>query len=501
MTASIHAEDLLPLDAIRAKLDRAERDGAPLGNIWRTLRRETQAAPDAHAWYTPFVAAVTGDEALRQDAKRIIARFLEYAELGPLGSGVQFHFWCFAFPFARWAIWFDLLRRLGAYGEREAEETAATFLRLQLRDYHSGLLTKPHPECVDNQAASLCLSSVVLGTLFADGPGDGTLAMELREEALGRAEAMIGGMPASGYSGEGSTYQGVVVAITIPFFVEFLERAVGGDWFDRPCAPNGTSAHDILRMTVRLWQPSGLLLPWDDYGYQFGCKAPIAFLARRTGEGAYLRILEDAANWNDNPSAGWGFDDPVWALVHWPEARADAVRDWQPWAAEHLGGVLVNPDGTRYLMQMWDETIPKPTRPHVNPNALVLEADGIPLTADGAKSDECHAFDFDDTWVERRGQNFGITRFSYGKSTGAGHGVLLVDGWETLRPAAGFAAQTLHDFDADGQTLTGDVTGLYASVYPDCRRVLRRSRLVADRAWLVEDLARFDEAHEVTSRW
>ncbi|MFW6062241.1 MAG: hypothetical protein ACOC93_05475 [Planctomycetota bacterium] len=318
--------DLINLPDIKTKLTRAETDHALAGRIWRAIRRQATAAPDEHAWFVPFAAAVTDSEPLHVEAKRILLNYLDALEAGALASSVQFHFWCYAFPHARWAVWFDLVRHSPVWSAAEAQEAAARFVLLQHAHFHSGMLVKPTPECVDNQTASLVLSSLLVGELFAQAPGEGRLARAMRDEALARAPRMIGGMPASGYSGEGSTYQGTIVAYLVPLLVEALARIDGGDWLDRPCEPNGTTARAILEMTARIWQPSGLLLPWDDYGYQFGLKSPLAYLARRTGEPRYLRMLE-SANWANNRPAGWGYDDPVWALVHWPEdLSAGGVR-------------------------------------------------------------------------------------------------------------------------------------------------------------------------------
>ena len=491
---------LIDLETLRARLRRAEQDNPPLARLWRTMRRQVRADAQAHAWSVPLVAAVTRDETLAAEARAIIGDYLDAAEQGSLGAGVQFHFWCYAFPHARWAIWFDLLAREGLWGDR-AEATAARFLTLQLRDFHSGLLVKPYPECVDNQAASLTLASLAIGTLFADGPAEGRLAHAMRDEALNRAEGMIGGMPPGGYNGEGSTYQGTIVAFLVPLLVELLEAATGDDWFERPCAPHGTTAAAILRAVARLQMPSGLLLPWDDYGYMTGLKSPLAWWAARTGDAAALAALE-TADWSNTTAAGWGYDDHAWALAWWPQRAASAAAaGWSSWAEAGTGAALVSPDGSRYLMQMWDPAAPQPMRQHVNPNALVLEAFGTPLTVDGTPADDCTAFHYDDTWVTRGFIGLTPERVNFGKGCGGAHNVLLIDGVESLRPREGYAPQHLVSFDAEAQEVVADVTGLYRSVWPDARRIRRRSCLVANDIWIVEDLAQFDQPHRITSRW
>jgi hypothetical protein len=494
---------MIDLGATRRKLQRAEAVPGRLGQVWRAVRRLARAHPDRTPWLTPFVAVMDNDPALIAHARRGIADYLRgAAEQG--SAGYLFNIWCFAFPHCRWALWFDLLRRGGHYTPEEADELAAQFLLIQHRDHHAGLLVKPYPECVDNQAASLCLSSLVVGTLFADTPGHGHLARFLREEAALRLEAMIGGMPRSGYSGEGSTYQGLIVAFAVPFLVEMLERMRGRDLFDQPLPPRGTSARDILLMTSRLWMPGGLLLPWDDYGYQFGIAAPLAYLAHRTGDTPMLRLLEHAVNWSrlNIDSAGWGFDHAVWSLVWWPlpEQPAPDVR-WAGWASDEVGGALCDPGGRRYALQMWDPTGAMCTRAQVNPNSLILEADGVPLCADGTPDSKRDPLQYPGAVYER---NFGagaFQRMNLSKGCGGSHNAILVDGNEALRPSDRYELSRLEAFDAAAGSITGDVTGLYRDVYADCQRMRRRTRLVQDRFWLVEDLARFAHEHDLTSRW
>ncbi len=488
---------LIDIDATRAKLSSAT---GRMAQVWDLVRRLAHAHPDKNPWLTPFVALMERDPAMVQHARDAIAGHLDSAQ-EKAECGYLFNIWCFAFPHCRWAIWFDLLRQAGIYSDTEAEELAARFLLIQHRDHHAGLQVKPFPGCADNQVASLCLSSLVVGTLFADGPGDGHLARRLREESAPRLESMIGGMPPSGYSGEGSTYQGLIVAFATPFLLEMLERERGRDLFDTPLQPEGTSAADVLRMTSRLWMPGGLLLPWDDYGYQYGITAPLAYLAHRDGDRHCLALLEHEAPWSrvNAGSAGWGFDEVVWTLAWWPETAAPDLA-WKPWTNGPVGGTLVDPPGRCYLMQMWDPTSPMCVRSQVNPNSLVLTVDGIPLMADGTPGAKCAALSFPGAVYER---NFGagaFQRMNLSKGCGGSHTCILVDGWEGFRPTHEDYAPSHLVESPDGQ-LVGDVTGLYRDAYPDCRVVRRRSTLVDNRFWLVEDLAAFEQPHNLDSRW
>ena len=500
MTKPFYIADL---DGLRDKLARAERDGAPMGRVWAALRRRTRAAPEAFPWFTPFVALATGEERDLEAARRAIRNYVATFALTPYTMGLQFHFWCFAFPHARWTLYFQWLDALGAWTPEEGRRLREELIRFQFVNFFSGMRTKPEPECVDNQTMSLCYSNALVGHLFSGGDQPSTLARRMRGEGVRRLPDMLGGMPPSGYSGEGSTYMDHVVGPCVPLLVEFLEQAEGGDWFARELPPAGGSAETIVRMIAREWTPTGLTLPWDHYGYSLPVRSCIAYGAYKTGESFYHELLEKHAGWTHDVSIGWGYDDLVWSLVWWPARRpAGKAVAFPSWAADDVGAALVSDDSRLYLMQMWDHTNPGyPTRAHVNPNALVLCADGSPLTVDGVADKECTAFNFDDTWKEISGLDFTPRRTNFGAGCGGAHGIVLVDGWEGMRAQTHYEQARLVAFDPVGKSVTADVTPLYRERWPDARRVRRRSRLCEERFWLIEDLAVFEAEHRFTARW
>ena len=498
-------EKLLPIDALRAKIAHIEATGGRRLDLWNAMLRLSRGNPQGNPWFLPFVAVMTDDSALIAEAKKAVGNYLAEAE-GKGSAGYLFNIWCFAFPHCRWALWFDFMRRAGYYSKDEADEIAAKFLCIQFRDNLAGLRVKPDPECVDNQTASLVLASYLIGSLFMDGPGEGNLARLLCDAAAPRLEAMIGGMPPSGYGGEGSTYQGRIVAFAIPLLLEALEHLRGEDLFETPLATRGASAASVLRSTRNLWLPGGLLLPWDDYGWQFGIAFPLAYLAARTGDPLCSRMLERDANWSrfNGSGAGWGHDDPVWTLIYWPDLPSGELPGWTPWRDPSLGGTLVDPHGDTFLMQMWDPTAPMCSRPHVNPNAIILSYKGIPFSADGSDGEGSPDLHYDGAVFDR---NFGAgaaQHMNLSKGCAGSHSCLLVDGDQGFRPKSeGYvrSVQAACVDPADPDTIAGDVTGLYASAYPDALSVRRRSTLIGDRFWLIEDYASFADEHDFTARW
>lgn len=494
------------LAALRGKLDQAARAGSRLGQVWEMVRRLARAHPDGYPWYVPFVALVTGEERDLEPARRAVRNYVRTLDVVPFGMGLQFHFWCFAFPHARWALYFQWLDSIGAWDAAEAKALREKLITFQFENFFYGMRTKPEPECVDNQTMALCFSNALVGHLFSGAPAPSITAARMKEDGLRRLPDMLGGMPPSGYSGEGSTYMDYVVGPCIPFLVEFLQRVEGGDWYRRELPPHGGSAATVLQMIAREWMPNGLLLPWDHYGYSLPVRSSIAYAARRTGEAFYTELLERHASWVHNVSIGWGFDDLVWALVWWPEtvpqAAVGAGSVFTSWAHAEIGGALVSADTDLYLMQMWDHTNPGyPTRAHVNPNAVVLAAYGSPLTVDGVPAKECTAFHYADTWKELTNVTFSVLRSNFGPGCAGSHSVLLVDGWEGMRATTEYEQATQLEFDPVRQVLAADVTPLYRERWPDALAVRRRSQLIADRFWLIDDLAEFAQEHEFTSRW
>ena len=500
------------LDALREKLSRAKREGTLMGRVWDSLLRRSRSAPENFPWFTPFVALMSGDSKDIENAKEAIRRYVATLDPQSFGMGLQFHFWCFAFPHARWSLYFQWLSAMGAWDAGEEKQIREELLMFQYVNFFYGMRTKPEPECVDNQTMSLCFSNALLGLLF----GESAMARRMYADGIRRLPSLIGGIPTSGYSGEGSTYMDFVVGPSIPFIVELLERGNGENWFGKSLPPHGGSAETVCRMISREWLPNGLLLPWDHYGYAIPVRSCIAYAAHRSKDPFYGELLEQQANWACDQSVGWGFDDLVWSLIWWPERkgarvegggrreeRPGVVRGFRSWAEPEVGAALVSDDSQLYLMQMWDESTPVyPTRAHINPNSLILSAYGSPLTIDGVPDKECTAFNFDDTWREVSYMDIGTSRkFNFGSGCGGAHSVILVDMWEGMRAFTEYRQATMLDFSEKEKSVTADVTPIYREKFSDVKTVRRRSRLCCERFWLIEDLAVFGKEHEITARF
>jgi len=198
-----------------------------------------------------------------------------------------------------------------------------------------------------------------------------------------------------------------------------------------------------------------------------------------------------------------GYDDLVWSLIWWPQTKQRAHASFASWHEPDVGAALVSDDAELYLMQMWDESTPvHPTRAHVNPNAIVLCAYGSPLTTDGVPNKDCIDFNFDDTWREVGYMDLGTTRkFNFGSGCGGAHSILLVDRWEGMRASTEYRQAEMLEFSQTAKSVTADVTPIYRERFTDTKMVRRRSRLCAERFWLIEDLAVFGDMHDITARF
>lgn len=491
--------------ALREAILALETQGGRKAQLWRLIKNSARSAPLNYPWFTPFVALITRQAQDIENARLVLRTYISKLDPMSFSTGMQYHFWCFAFPHAKWSLYFQWLCTLGAFAPAEQEAIAQQLIQYHFVNFFYGLRTKPEPECVDNQTLSLALSSALVGYLFAQGEKPSAMAQVMFEEGLRRLPVVVGDMPASGYSGEGSAYMDCVNGPAIPLAVELLERITGerGLLYRRFTAAGGTP-FNVLLMTAREWMPGGLLLPWDNYGYQFGVRATAAYGARATGQALFYDILEKECIWSYDIGVGWAYDDLVWTLIWWPERPADRTPGaaGRSWFEPEVGGALLSDDQNFYLMQMWDASAPGiPTRAHVNPNAVLFNGYGAPLSADGSPAAEgCPRFRFPDTF---RRVSFltmgGDDVYNYGDGCGGAHSILLVDGWEGLRL---FGEQAQFSNPAgDAHSLFCDVTPTYQERVPDVVTVQRKSTLCAGRFFVVEDRAVFRQPHRLTSRF
>ena len=486
---------------LRRKLAGAE---GPLANLWSCVKRLAAADPLKYPWFPAFCHLATGEEVYARGARECLLKLCNEMPASNYNMGIQFHYWCAAFPAARQAIMYDWVADSPVFSDDDRRFIESSFIRHVFVNFYTGLRVKPTLEtgASDNQILSCAFTCLVVGYLFGVKRARHPLARVMYEESLPWFEPLIGNMPASGYSLEGSTYMDVVVGPAVALTCAALEEMTGQDWFERRLPPNGASMRSMIEMISRIWMPCGLYLPWDNHGYHEPAKMNLAFLACRSGDAACVRPIAALDCWAVNPCVGWGWDDTIWTLLWWPDGPAPAGgRVFPTWAHDEVGGALVSPDGSLYLMQMWDTSGVNDSvgRPHVNPNSLVIDCFGSPITVDGNAMENCAALNFEDCWQDRQGMDFFVRRFNFGAGTLGAHNCIIVDGWEGLRPMQRPLRGSLVAF-TPGRAITGDVTPFYAEHY-DARSVRRTSRLVDDRFFVVSDAVDFASEHTLASRW
>lgn len=509
MSVLLHAEPFLLDDvaALRADILSLGAADGRRWELWRTLRDSARRAPDDFGWFVPFVAVITREPDDIVRARHIVDAYI--AKLDPMSfsTGLQFHFWCFAFPHAKLSLYFQWLCSIGAYTQEEADAIAERLVSYHFVNFYYGMRDKPEPECVDNQALSLVLSSTIVGHLFSQGDRPSRMAEIMLRDGLRRLPGMLSEIPPSGYTGEGSDYMNCVVGPAVPLATEVLER-VGGyrDVLEVPFEPGGAQPAAALRIVARSFMPGGLLLPWDNYGYQFGMRSTLAYGARRTGEDLFFEVLENEVIWTYDIGIGWAYDDLVWTLIWWPapSARTEPDPSWRNWYEPDVGAAFASADGDGYVMQMWDESTPViPTRSHVNPNAVLFNGYRVPISADGSPPEDAeHRFQFDDTWREVSFLAIDTeSRYNYGDGCAGAHSVILLDGMEGMRAHTDYAQIAATAHDADRQWVWADVTPIYRENFADVTEVSRRTQLHGDRLVTIVDRVRSDDPHRVTSRF
>ena len=493
------------IDELRKEILALDNESGKRSQLWSLIINSARRSPLDFGWYVPFVAVITREKQDIDNARKIIFTYLDKLEPMRFCSGLQFHFWCFAFPHAKVSMYFQWLCTIGAFSREEKKDISDRLIEYHFTNFYYGMLTKPEPECVDNQALSLCLSNAMVGAIFSRGENPSSIAKIMLRDGLRRLPDMIGDMPLSGYSGEGSAYMDCVNGPAIPLSVELLEYLTGENGLlFQSMGKNGAKPLSVLKMVAREFMPGGLLLPWDNYGYQFGVRSPIAYGARKTGKGLFFRVLEEECIWTYDIGIGWAYDDLVWTLIWWPSNSPVDTDDGVIWYEPEIAGTVASSDRNLYAIQMWDESAPNiPTRAHVNPNAVLFNGYGIPLSADGSPvPDQLHRFQFEDTWRHVNFLAVGTeSSYNYGDGCAGAHSIVIVDRQEGMRAHEEYDQIGPSGHSSEDNYVFADVTPIYKENFDDIHKVERKTQLHCDRIFTIEDTFEADDEHLVSSRF
>lgn len=512
-----------------------------------------------------FLPALLGDPVAIAEAKGqiftlafnpwILAREQSPASKTSAPESLDAHIWCVTPRAMRLAVYFTWLEAQNVWTDAERRRLATALL--DFFDHYVVPVLRARIPAGHNQQFSMAFCSAVVGHAFAHVEGVAIRARALRDWALPKFRQTLGLMPVSGYSGEGSTYQSDVVSALVMWAGLFLEELGEPDaWLCRR-EPNGGCLADSLRLEAALGSCGGLLPPWDQYGWsRIHNLAARTLWARISGNHALLAVAESV--WDEESFIAWRPDDRLWTLICWPEEEPgfgiqgstdarlvatglDGARQPSPgapgagplqqtlnpdprpltpvltgWCLPAVGGAIEHTEKKFRLMLAWDrssESLQALGRGQVNPNHLILDLDGEPLTADGC--DDGSARLMSETALARTlatlsaseqlliAQRYGsLENWASAQQAGfLGQScAILVDGWESYFPRQAREGRLLFERrEADRHTFTGEACAYYQPALDVTRMRRTVSMGAAGVAWVVDDV-RAASAHAFTWR-
>lgn len=481
--------DFFPADYLQTIVDNAGRAGTE-GSITSPLNPPFN-------WHAALAWLITGEERYALTARQSILHFTAQLRVRELYREGQIDHWVGALPVSRVLVYYTWVRNSGVFSDadsRYVEQSFADYLYLNV--YQSTRLKSVHDG--NNQTAALVISCIIMGYILGhliDARASAQMILLYGFERLG---PLLGSMPATGYTGEGSTYMAVVAAPSFALLDASIEYIAGHRIIDQRFYPDRACIRDLLEMNYRCATPSGYLLPWDHYDYvpTLG-SASLAWLSRNARP-EILGMIRDFGVFHYNHEIMWGGDDQVLAAVFWPEAH-ERRHTFGSWIHPDVGGALYGGSETGlYAFQMWDRCAgTNPVRQQANPNSLLFEFGGVPFLMDGMPAEDCARFSSPDT--EFRNQDGLAYNFGYG--TLAGHNVVIVDGDEFYRPresavGKGVAGVIQERFSA----VRADVTAFYRDL-PDARRVERTTIMISPYSVVIVDDLSFEQEHRFESRF
>lgn len=447
---------------------------------------------------------LTGETGFAEQARRKLIEVAESVSERERSDWTQMHCWCDAFPFARWVLLSDWIWDSGVLSDADRSRLEERFLYYAWAHPFQRLRARPiELTPCNNQNGAMAFACAVAGYLFGKKRGKSPLARKLLELGVPHLLKFLTAFPRGGYSYEGSTYMAGVNAFLIPLGLDVVEAITGEDLFDRRDNEECASPREVLTSMVRLCSPSGLLHPWDNYGYsraEFTVAA--AYLAFRGGDHSALRLLESWGAFEQPSHTGWGFDKTLWTWLYKlragnaTEKTVSAVRPFG-WAEPNLGTAAAGPSGRAFVFQMWDKSHWPPSRAQFNPNSLILEFDGAPLLLDGLCVETAKAAKF-----ERPEYRFFRSDIQKEANIGIGtvgtHNTIVFDDEDHYAAPGTSEGKLVSAHHAKDEALfEGDVTDCYRHRY-DVESVRRATLLLGDDVILVRDRIVSRTPHKIT---
>jgi hypothetical protein len=520
-----------------------------LAKLQRRFQERLAADPEFRRHHI-FLPALLGDPAAIAEAReQIVTLAADPVELAttrpgartPPQNSLDHHIWCIAPRAMRIAAYFTWLDLHGVWTPAERCTIGAGLL--DFFDNHVIPVLRARTPGGHNQQFSMTFCSTVVGHAFADVDGVAERACRLRNWAFPKLTQTLGLLPASGYSGEGTTYQSDVVAALTLWAGVFLKQIGEHDVWNRRWTPNGWRMADTLRMEALMCSCGGWLPPWDQYGWQrVHNLAARTLWAELSGDAGMLRIAEDA--WDEPHHLAWRPDDRLWTLIYWPEEEGErwsVVGDRLPvterhvsaspgqghsqpsdnrkpttdnrtpntvlsgWSVPVVGAAVEHLPRRLRVMAAWDEcsgSLQGLGRAQVNPNHLMIDLAGEPVTGDGwdlvglrLTSDEArertrHALP--PVQMEMIARQYGSferwVRASENGFLGASCAI-IVDGWDSYFPRKARQGQLVFERRTpERHTFAGEAAPYYQPAF-DVTRMRRTVSMGASGVtWIVDDI-------------
>ena len=503
-----------------------------LAKLYRRFQDRLGTDPEFRSHHI-FLPALLGDTAAIAESKAIIIALASdplrlAANQSPSATttvqqNLDEHVWCIAPRAMRLAVYFTWLDAQGAWGAAEQSAVAGQILDFV---YHYVVpVLRARTPAGHNQQLSMTLCCAVAGHALSGVPAVADRATALQAYALPKLKQTLGLMPRSGYSGEGSTYQTDVVSALVMWAGIFLEQLGESDVWSRPWTPNGATLADTLRIEAALGSCGGLVPPWDQYGWaRLHNLAVRALWAVVSGQQQLLAAAEGA--WDEESFIAWRRDDRLWTILYWPaEEHLDPapVGSAQPaprltgWSVPAVGAATEQGPLRLRAMLAWDrcaDGLQGICRGQANPNHLMLELGGEPITGDGwddgrhllfSESSNARTLQgFSELEKQLVTQQYGSLKKWVGHSqqgfVGASCGI-VVDDWDSYFPRAGRRQGQLvfEQRTAERHTFAADAAAYYQPAFDltGARRTV--SVGAAGDVWIVDDLAAAS-AHRFTWR-
>lgn len=419
---------------------------------------------------------------------------------------LQIHCWVESFPLARWLIFFDWVHDSGVFSPADLDYLTERFTYFIWTHTYQRLRARPlEGTPCNNQNAAMGFACAVGGYLFGLKYQSDKRMARVAELGVEHLVRFLTSFPRGGYSFEGSTYMDKVNALIIPLALEVVRSVTGVDLMDSREHASCATPRQVLTAIARLMTPSGLMLPWDNYGYELPLSAPAAaYLAQRTGDQTMLRMMtmQGLQHWPGNMA--WGYEKTLWTLLFLP-SDFDGVRP-EPAQVAHLfnhaepsiGAGAAGPAQRLHVYQMWDRSHALPMRAHFNPNSIVMTYDASPLLLDGACVEYAKAEVLAQPEYKRfRPDKAEMT--SIGVGTVGLHNTIFLDDEPHYAPAHETQGKLVGaDYAPDAALFEADVTECFNNRY-DVQQLRRSTLVLGDDAVLIRD--RIISSHERKVSW